>query len=277
MTAVSIKSWTDKVAVVTGAGSGIGQAVAVRLAHAGAAVAVSDVDEIAAERTATKCREHGVTARAYSLDVTDRDAIYWHADQVVQDFARVNFVINNAGVALKAPVRAMTDEQFRWVMDVNFWGVVHGSRAFLPHLIASGEGHLANVSSVFGLIGVPTQSAYNASKFAVRGFTEALRQEVLIDRLPVGVSCIHPGGVRTNIAKSAGGIAPSEREKTAKQFSRIARTSPDTAARTILRGVARGRARILIGGDAYVIDALPRLLGSAYQRVVSTLAKPIAR
>jgi NAD(P)-dependent dehydrogenase (short-subunit alcohol dehydrogenase family) len=274
---MSIKSWTGKVAVVTGAGSGIGEATALRLAQAGAEIAASDVDEVAAERTAARCRELGVQARSYALDVSDRDAVYRHADQVAADFDRVNFVINNAGVALKAPVRTMTDEQLRRIMDVNFWGVVHGSRAFLPHLAESGEGHLANVSSVFGFIGVPTQSAYNASKFAVRGFTEALRQEVLIDRLRVGVSCVHPGGVRTNIAKSADGIASGEREQTAKLFSRIARTSPDAAARTILRGVSRGRARILIGADAYVIDALPRVLGSSYQRVISTLAGRLVR
>jgi short-subunit dehydrogenase len=161
----------------------------------------------------------------------------------------------------------MTYEDFDWIMGINFWGVIHGTKAFLPHLIASGEGHLVNVSSVFGLVGVPTQSAYNATKFAVRGFTEALRQEMLIEKRPVGVSCVHPGGIRTNIARDARSAGDIPAEKKASDFAKVARTSPEDAARTILRGVQRNRARILIGADAHVIDAAPRVLGSAYQTV----------
>jgi short-subunit dehydrogenase len=159
----------------------------------------------------------------------------------------------------------MTYEDFDWIMGINFWGVIHGTKAFLPHLIASGDGHLVNVSSVFGLVGVPTQSAYNATKFAVRGFTEALRQEMLIEKRPVGVSCVHPGGIRTNIARDARSAGDIPDEKKASDFAKIARTSPESAAKTILRGVERNRARILIGPDAYLIDAAPRVLGSNYQ------------
>ncbi|CAM03256.1 short-chain dehydrogenase/reductase SDR [Saccharopolyspora erythraea NRRL 2338] len=271
------ESWAGRVAVVTGAGSGIGRAVALRLARSGAEVAVSDIDEQAARETAGRCGQLGATARPYALDVSDRDAVYAHAAQVAQEFGRVHLVLNNAGVALKAPVRTMSAEQLRRVMDVNFWGVVHGSQAFLPHLIASGRGHLANVSSVFGFIGVPTQSAYNASKFAVRGFTEALRQEMLAERAPVHVSCIHPGGVKTDIARSAGGVGAGEREEVARSFDKIARTTPERAARIILDGISLRRPRILVGSDAYVIDALPRLLGASYQRLVGTIAGRLVR
>ena len=272
-----VQSWAGKVAVVTGAGSGIGRAVALRLARAGAAVAASDVDESTVEETVRGCERLGARARGYRLDVSDRDAVHQHASRVVEDFDGVHLVLNNAGIALKAPVREMTDAQLRAVMDVNFWGVVHGSQAFLPHLIDSGGGHLANLSSVFGFIGVPTQSAYNASKFAVRGFTEALRQEMLAERAPVHVSCIHPGGVRTNIARSARGVPDGEREKVARSFDSIARTTPDRAAQIILNGISRRRARILIGPDAYVLDALPRLLGSGYQRLVATVSGRLVR
>ncbi|GAA2775398.1 SDR family NAD(P)-dependent oxidoreductase [Saccharopolyspora taberi] len=272
-----LETWTGRVAVVTGAGSGIGRAVALRLARAGAAVAASDVDESTVEETVRGCERIGARARAYALDVTDRDAVHGHAAQVAEDFGGVDLVLNNAGIALKAQVREMSEAQLRAVMDVNFWGVVHGSQAFLPHLIASGRGHLANVSSVFGFIGVPTQSAYNASKFAVRGFTEALRQEMLAERAPVYVSCIHPGGVRTNIARSARGVADGEREKVAKSFDSIARTTPQRAAEIIVDGISRRRARILVGPDAHVIDALPRVLGSGYQRLVAAVSRRLVQ
>ncbi|MDX1800683.1 MAG: SDR family oxidoreductase, partial [Marinobacter sp.] len=161
-----MKELTNKVAVVTGAGSGIGRALAQALAARGCRLALSDVNETGLKETAANCGSAEV--RTYVLDVADRDAIYAHAEQVVGDFGQVNLVINNAGVALSASVREMTDDDFRWIMDIDFWGVAHGTRAFLPHLIASGDGHVVNISSVFGLIGVPKQSAYNAAKFAVR-------------------------------------------------------------------------------------------------------------
>lgn len=264
-------SWRGRVAVVTGAGSGIGRALTRRLAAAGAEVAASDVNGEEAERTAGSCGDLHGRVRPYELDVADRDAIYKHADQVRNDSGQVDLVVNNAGVALRSSVREASDEDLKWIIDINFWGMVHGSRAFLPQLTASG-GHLVNVSSVFGFIGVPSQSAYNASKFAVRGFTEALRQELLTDGSQVGVSCVHPGGVRTNIARSARGIEAEDVDRLAGLFDRIARTTPEGAARTILNGVERNRARILIGADAYFIDALPRVLGSAYQGVVARVA-----
>jgi NAD(P)-dependent dehydrogenase (short-subunit alcohol dehydrogenase family) len=269
-----MRSLRDKVAVVTGAGSGIGRALTCQLVAAGARVAASDVNEEGLAETL----DLASGARGYTLDVADRDAIYAHAEAVKADFGQVNLVINNAGVALKGTVREMTDEDLKWVMDIDFWGVVHGTRAFLPHLISSGAGHVVNVSSVFGLIGVPTQSAYNAAKFAVRGFTESLRQEMELERLPVGVSCVHPGGIRTNIARNARTTdAKDSSTEMGRQFEQIARTSPESAARTILAGVRRNRARILVGPDAYAIDALPRLLGSFYQPIVKLSGRTLMK
>jgi NAD(P)-dependent dehydrogenase (short-subunit alcohol dehydrogenase family) len=260
-----MKNFNGRVAVITGAGSGIGRALALELAGRGARLALSDVNAVAVADTAASCEKLGVQSKGYVLDVADREAVHAHAAEVVADFDKVNLVVNNAGVAVMATVEEMTYEDFDWIMGINFWGVIHGTKAFLPHLIASGEGHLVNVSSVFGLVGVPTQSAYNATKFAVRGFTEALRQEMLIEKRPVGVSCVHPGGIRTNIARDARSAGDIPDEKKASDFAKIARTSPEDAAKTILRGVERNRARILIGADAHVIDAAPRVLGSSYQ------------
>ncbi|WP_232665282.1 SDR family NAD(P)-dependent oxidoreductase [Pseudonocardia sp. TRM90224] len=267
-----MRDFSGKVAVITGAGSGIGRALAVELAERGARLALSDIDEGAVADTGARCEKLAAQVRTDRLDVADRAAVHANADAVAEHFGQVNLVVNNAGVALMANVADMTWEDLDWIVGINFWGVVHGTKAYLPHLIASGDGHVVNLSSVFGLIGVPTQSAYNATKFAVRGFTEALRQEMLISKHPVGVSCVHPGGIRTNIARAA--RAPRERtpDQRAKDFARIARTTPTAAARTILRGVERNRPRILIGADARAIDALPRVLGAGYQRIVALAA-----
>ncbi|MEV6619477.1 SDR family NAD(P)-dependent oxidoreductase [Amycolatopsis sp. NPDC051106] len=264
-----MKQFADKVVVVTGAGSGIGRALSLEFARRGARVALSDVNAANAEETAELA---GDNARAYTLDVADRAAVLAHADEVAGEFGRVNVVVNNAGVALGASVEEMTFEDYDWLMGINLGGVVNGTKAFLPHLIASGDGHVVNISSVFGFVGVPTQSAYNAAKFAVRGFTEALREEMLIARHPVGVSCVHPGGIKTNIVRNSRSGA-DDQEKAAQGFERIAKTTPEKAAQTILRGIERKSARILIGPDAYVIDAIPRVLGSAYQRPLAVLAR----
>ena len=264
-----MKQFADKVVVVTGAGSGIGRALSLEFARRGARVALSDVNAANAEETAKLA---GDNARPYVLDVADRAAVLAHADEVAEEFGRVNVVVNNAGVALGATVEEMTFEDYDWLMGINLGGVVNGTKAFLPHLIASGDGHVVNISSVFGFVGVPTQSAYNAAKFAVRGFTEALREEMLIARHPVGVSCVHPGGIKTNIVRNSRSGA-EDQEKAAQGFERIARTTPEKAAQTILRGIERKSARILIGPDAYVIDAIPRVLGSAYQRPLAILAR----
>ncbi len=264
-----MKRFTDKVAVITGAGSGIGRALALELAGRGARVAVSDVDEV---RVAETAKLAGEKARSYVLDVADRAAVLAHAEEVAADFGGANIVVNNAGVALGATVEEMSFEDFDWLLGINLGGVVNGTKAFLPHLIASGDGHVVNISSVFGFVGIPTQSAYNAAKFAVRGFTEALREEMLIARHPVGVSCVHPGGIKTNIVRNSRSAA-DDQEAAAAGFEKIAMTTPEKAAQVIVRGIERRSARILIGPDAYVLDAIPRVLGAAYQRPVALLAR----
>lgn len=265
-----MRRFAEKVSVVTGAGSGIGRALSVELARRGARLALSDVDLVSVAETAALCEKEGADVRHYQLDVADRAAVYDHAETVSGEFGAVHLVINNAGVALVAPVNEMSWEDLEWVMNVDYWGVVHGTKAFLPHLIASGDGHVVNISSVFGLIGVPTQSAYNSAKFAVRGFTEALRQEMLIERRRVAVSCVHPGGIRTNIVRNARTVEGGTTREMHTRFQQITLTTPERAARIILRGVERNRPRILVGPDAYVIDALPRVLGPLYQRVTTS-------
>ena len=268
-----MRRFVDKVAVITGAGSGIGRALALDLAGRGARLAISDISQQRIEETVALCAERGAQAKGYVLDVADRAAVLAHANEVLDAFGHVNLVINNAGVALTAPILEMSWEDLEWVMNIDFWGVVHGTKAFLPHLIASGDGHIVNISSVFGLVGVPTQSAYNAAKFAVRGFTEALRQEMSIGRHPVGVSCVHPGGVRTNIARDARSNAEFESSTVRERFDKTMPTSPAKAAQIILRGVQANRPRILVGPDAYAFDATARILGPSYQRITAGAAR----
>ena len=266
--------YRGKVAVVTGAGSGIGRALAVELARRGTRLAISDVNDAALDETVALCEKAGGDGHKYHLDVADRAAVLAHAEDVTRDLGNANLVINNAGVALMAPVEEMSWEDLDWLMGINFWGMVNGSKAFLPHLIASGDGHLVNISSVFGFIGIPTQSAYNAAKFGVRGFTESLRQEMLIARHPVAVSCVHPGGIKTNIARDARSSREDmDRDERATAFERASRTTPEKAAEIILRGVDRKKPRILVGPDAYLFAAIPRLTGAGYQRPLAALVR----
>jgi short-subunit dehydrogenase len=174
---------------------------------------------------------------------------------------------------MSAAVDEMSWEDFEWIVDINFWGVMYGTKAFLPHIIASGDGYIANVSSMFGLAGCPTQSAYNATKFGVKGFTDALRQEMRMAGHPVGVSCVHPGMVKTGIARKARAGGQRDVNALADNFERLAKTSPERAAERILRGIRKNRGKILIGLDAYMIDLMPRLLGSGYQRLITASMK----
>jgi len=270
-----LKDFTNKVAVITGAGSGIGRALSVALAKRGAHLAISDIDADSVDATAQLCLDAGARVRSFGLDVADRDAVYAHAASVREEFGGVNLVVNNAGVALGAPVIDMQWQDFDWLMGINFGGVANGTKAFLDDLIASGDGHLVNISSVFGLMGIPSQSAYNAAKFAVRGFTESLRQEMVIGGFPVGVTCVHPGGIKTNIvAHSRGaGATDAERAEAHKQFQKIAITRPEGAAKAIIRGVEENRPRVLIGPDARLFDAIPRLIGPRYEDIMARVSK----
>src|SRR5262245_44410387 len=186
-----MQSLTGKVAVITGAASGIGRALANQLAARGCHLALADIDAHGLEATAAPLRRDDLQVSTHALDVADRDAVYAFADQVLAEHGSAHLVINNAGVAVAQTIAELRYDDFEWLMGINFWGVVHGTKAFLPHLLAQGEGHIVNLSSIFGIVSVPTQGAYNASKFAVRGFTEALRQELCLT--PIKVSCVHPG------------------------------------------------------------------------------------
>ncbi|HEX4904469.1 MAG TPA: SDR family oxidoreductase [Acidimicrobiales bacterium] len=268
-----MKTFDGRVAAITGAGSGIGRALAQELARRGAHLALCDVDDVGLAETVSICEGSGVKVSGARVDVAERDAVYAWADQVVADHGTVNLVFNNAGVALGSTIEAMSYADFEWLMSINFWGVVHGTKAFLPHLKSSGDGHIVNTSSVFGLISVPSQSAYNASKFAVRGFTDALRMELEIERAPVSCTTIHPGGIKTNIARNArfdGSVTAlaGDVDRMVGSFEKIALTTADKAARQILAAVERDRRRALIGADAKIIDALSRLPVGLYQRAV---------
>jgi NAD(P)-dependent dehydrogenase (short-subunit alcohol dehydrogenase family) len=254
-----MKRFDGKVAVVTGAASGIGRALALELAQRGAQLAISDLDATGLAATVVGCETAGAQVLATALDVTDRDAMFAYADEVASHFGSVNLVINNAGVALAAKATGQTMDDLDFVMGADWWGVAHGTQAFLPKLVASGDGALVNISSIFGMIAVPGQSGYNAAKFAVRGYTESIAQEALMDGLPVSVHCVHPGGIRTNIARNARTTA--EFDGLTALFDTIARTSPEACARVILKGVTGGKRRILVGTDAKVLHLLQQSMG----------------
>jgi NADP-dependent 3-hydroxy acid dehydrogenase YdfG len=264
-----MEGFAGKVAVVTGAGSGIGQALALELGRSGAKVAISDVDVEGLAQTEEQLKAIGAHVKADRLDVTEREAFLAYADSVAEHFGKVNQIYNNAGIAFSGDVEVSQFKDIERVMDVDFWGVVNGTKAFLPHLIASGDGHVINVSSLFGLMSVPGQAAYNSAKFAVRGFTEALRQEMVLAGHPVGVTTVHPGGIKTAIARNATAAEGLDANDLAKMFDkRLARTSPKRAAEIILEAVRKNKARVLVGADAKALDLLVRLTGSGYQRIV---------
>ena len=198
-----MQDFNSKVAVITGAASGIGRALALALARQGAQLALCDLDEAGLEETRKLTSGGAPKESTHRVDVSDRAAVEQWAHAVIDDHGRVNLLFNNAGVGLSSAIVDMSYEDLEWLMGINFWGVVHGTTSFLPHLIDSGDGHVINLSSVFGLIAVPGQAAYNAAKFAVRGYTECLREELEIMNVGVSATCVHPGGIKTNIARSA--------------------------------------------------------------------------
>ena len=270
-----MKNFYNKVAAITGAGSGIGQAIAIALAEEGCHLALADISENGLQDTVARLSDYPVKVTSHVVDVGRREAVYQYAGDCIKAHGHVNLIINNAGVGLGETVEAMSYENFEWLMNINFWGVVYGTKAFLPYLKQSGDGHIVNISSIFGIIGVPTQSAYNAAKFAVKGFTESLREELDIEGCSVSATCVHPGGVKTAIARNSrmgdtGSLTLGSKEEIAELFERIARTTPEQAANAILQGVRKNQRRVLIGADAALLDIGQRLMPTGYQRLLET-------
>lgn len=267
---MSLTTVADKVVVITGAGSGIGRALALRSARGGAILALSDWDADGLAETVRLVEHAGAKVGHAVVDVSDRSAVAAWAAAVVEEHGRVNLVVNNAGVTATGDFADLTYDDLEWIVGINFWGVVHGSKEFLPHLIASGDGALVNVSSLFGLVSVPGQSAYNATKYAVRGLTEAIRGEMLVGRHPVTVTCVHPGGIRTGISRNGRKAAGLDGSAIDAVFEKkLAKMSPDRAAEIILDGALAGKARVLVGLDAHLIHHVAKLAGSRYQDLVA--------
>jgi NAD(P)-dependent dehydrogenase (short-subunit alcohol dehydrogenase family) len=266
-----MKSFSDQVVVITGAGSGMGREMALIAARQGALLAVSDWDERGLAETVDLAKAAGAKElRSDVVDVADRAAMATWAAAVVEQFGRVNVLVNNAGVSVTGDFEDMSYEDFDWIVGVNFMGVVHGTKEFLPHLIASGDARLVNISSLFGLISMPGQTAYNATKYAVRGFTEALREEMLVNRHHVGVTCVHPGGIRTGIARNGRKTSGQDAEAIDTYFDeKLARMSAERAAQIILKGALAKKARVLVGLDAHALHHFAKLTGSRYQDIVA--------
>ena len=259
--------------MVTGAGSGIGRAMAQQLSAAGSALAIADIDEKGLAETATSLPAKQAALSTHVVDVSDEQGVRSFAEDVVARHKRVTLLINNAGVALIGTFEELSVDDLRWLMGINFWGVVYGVTHFLPILKQQPRAHIVNLSSVFGMIAPVGQSAYSASKFAVRGFTEAVRHE--LEGTSVFVSCVHPGGIHTPIARHArlGARAPqSKRDEAVALFDKITPTSPEAAAARILKGVERREPRILIGKDAHQIDIVQRLRPATYWKIMAKRA-----
>ena len=258
---------SNGVAVITGAGSGIGRATALVLARRGCHLALADIDAHGVKDTARMLANLGVRVTTHVLDVADRDAVRALPAAVYAAHGRVDILLNNAGVALGGSFEQVSEEDFDWLFDINFNGVVCMTRAFLPILRQSGEARIVNMSSIYGLVSPPGQSAYSASKFAVRGFSNALRHELAGSS--VGVSVVHSGGVATSIARNARvpqGAPPIDTERKRTAAGKLLRLAPEAAAETIVRGIERGQARILVGSDARIVSILERLSPVHYWR-----------
>ncbi|HEX7176476.1 MAG TPA: SDR family NAD(P)-dependent oxidoreductase [Pyrinomonadaceae bacterium] len=263
----------DRTAVITGAAGGIGRAIAVSLARRGCHLALADVDEAGMAGTEELVLAHGVRVTRQRLDVADRAAVAGFPARVAAEHPGVDLLVNNAGVAAGGTFEQVSEEDFEWLFEINFWGVVRMTRAFLPALRASGDARVVNLSSVFGLVAPPEQVAYAASKFAVRGFSEALRHE--LEGSGVGVTVVHPGGVATSISEQArvpAGVSAEEVERRREQFRKLLRLPPEVAGETIVRGIERRQARVLVGSDAKLISVIARILPVSYWKVLALRA-----
>ncbi len=270
-----------RVAAVTGAGSGIGRELALGLARRGARLALSDVGEAGLAETARAAEALGAQVHTQVVDVADRDALEAWAGAVVDRYGVANQIYNNAGIAFSRTILTSEVADYERVLGVNLWGVINSTKAFLPHLIASGAGHVVNISSLNGFMAQGGMSHYCTSKFAVRGFTETLRVEMIEGRHPVRVTCVHPGGIKTNIATAALNaardageeISPAEEARQRHYNEKLLKMPPEDAAETILKGVEGDRGRVLVGNDAKLVDLLVRAVPSVYPRGVAAMTK----
>lgn len=264
-----MKSFKNKVAVITGAGSGIGQGLALELAAAGARLALSDVNEAGLVQTQELIRQESpdCQVRCYTLNVSSREAVFEHAEQVKADFGTAHLLFNNAGVALFATIEHMTLDEYDWLMGINLNGVVYGTKAFLPMMLAQNEGHIINISSILGLFSTPASGAYVTAKFAVRGFTETLARE--LESTKVRASCVHPGGINTNIntAGRMGSQADGFEQGCVDTVGPQLKTKPRDLARSILKGVRKDKRRIVAGDSAKLADVVARLFPSHYGKI----------
>ncbi len=253
-----MKNLRGKVAAITGAGSGIGRATAIEMAKKGMHLALADVNEAGLAETAKIASASGVNITRHIVDVAKKDLMAAFADEVVKSHGKVNVIVNNAGVSVTAPLEEHSLEDFEWIVGINFWGVVYGCKFFLPHIRKAGEGHIVNISSVFGIIGLPTQSSYAATKFAVRGFSESIRAELV--GTGIGVTSVHPGGINTNIVKSARftGDTGVGKEKAVKFFE-TKTLPPKAVADGIIDGIEKNKARVLVARETYLIDYMKRI------------------
>jgi short-subunit dehydrogenase len=269
-------------AAVTGAASGIGRALAVGLAARGTDLALADRDEAGLQSVMAEItREHRIKVTTHRVDVGEPAAIAEFAAAAITAHPALAILVNNAGVALLGQFDEIDQAQMDWLMNINFWGVVHATRAFLPHLSTRSEAHIVNLSSIFGIVAPPGQTAYAAAKFAVRGFSESLRHELQMANSRVRLSVVHPGGVATNIVRnshSGSGITDNARRaESIERFDRVARTTPQAAAARIIKGIERNEPRILIGNDARLMDILQRLRPGTYWSVMARRLQKAAK
>ena len=263
-----------RTAVVTGAAGGIGRAIAVSLARRGCHLALADINDAALAETLALIARPGLRVTHHHLDVADRDAVAAFPEIVQASHRSVDLLINNAGVALGGTFEQVSEEDFEWLFEINFWGVVRLTRAFLPALRASDDACIVNLSSIYGIIAPPGQTAYSASKFAVRGFSNALRHE--LQRTRIGVMVVHPGGVATSIAKSARvakAVSAGEEARGREEHDRLLRLPPETAGETIVGGIERRQARVLVGSDAKVISLIERAVPVSYGPILDWLRR----
>ena len=261
------------VAVITGAASGIGAALAAALAARGCDLALADIDAPGLERVAAHARAGGVKVSEHRLDVADEGAVAAFPEVVLAEHARVSILVNNAGISTGGTFDQVPPADFAWCVNINFWGVVWMTRAFLPVLRREGAAQIVNLSSVYGLIAPPGNVAYAASKYAVRGFSESLRHELQIARSPVGVTVVFPGGVRTNVANNArrSGLSAAEDEAGMKLVAKLLSLPPEGAAAGIVRGIERRKKRVLVGNKVRHVVAIERMFPVNYWPVLARL------